>query len=63
MAKNTGWEKVERGWWVSQKYGGVCREDDGLWHAYPLQPDDGNVLICSGKFKTMQEAVNKLESM
>lgn len=63
MAKNRGWEKVEPGWWLSQKYGGVCKEDDGLWHAYPLQEDDREALYVAGKFKTMQEAINKLESL
>lgn len=32
-----GWSCEEPGWWVHEKFGGICREEDGKWYGYPVR--------------------------
>ena len=36
IKEKDGWTLQEKGWYTNPKLGGVCQEEDGLWHAYPL---------------------------
>lgn len=45
-----GWVLIEAGWWSHAGLGGICRERDEKWYAYPL---DGSNL---GPFRTCKDA-------
>lgn len=55
MTMPEGWRQEERGWFVHEQLGGVCRERDGAWWAYPLSSDEKR-----GPFNTARVAADSL---
>lgn len=49
-----GWELQEPGWWTRDGVGGVCRERDRQWYAYPLEGPR------RGPFSTMLQAMTSI---
>lgn len=61
--KNPVWEMQEKGWWTKKGVGGVCKEADGRWHAYPhSSPCDHEFASCAS-FTTMREATEYLDGI
>lgn len=54
--KQADWHCEETGWWTHDVFGGVCREDDGRWYAYPRDRHDA-----VGSFDTLRDACRHLE--
>lgn len=53
-----GWVSEEPGWWVHVVLGGICREDDRKWYAYPKHLPESERL---GPFATAHAAAIALQ--
>jgi hypothetical protein len=53
-----GWVCQEPGWWVHETMGGVCREEDRKWYAYPKNRPESERL---GPFDTANKAAAAME--
>jgi hypothetical protein len=49
----TKWECIEIGWYTS-KLGGICKEQTGKWHCYPMDTKVG--IPSSISFKSLASA-------